>query len=91
MSSGSHARFRQLSFPPPSRGLASPGSSIVTRAALEKVYQQLLLEDSASQTGAHLDPLMEGETVEPERYFHAVDAFKMPRTVFDERRKVFER
>lgn len=34
---------------------------------------------------------MDGELVDPHRYFHAVDAFKMPKIVFDERRKTFEK
>jgi hypothetical protein len=65
------------------------GSSIVTRAALEQVYQQLLLADSVKDD-SH-EHLFDGETVDPNRYFHVIDAFKMPKVVFNHRRKVFER
>jgi DNA polymerase epsilon subunit 2 len=68
------------------------GSSIVTRAALEKVYQQLLLEDTASR-GVHdvgMSDVHTGEAADPERYFHVIDAFRMPKTIFNERRKAFE-
>jgi DNA polymerase epsilon subunit 2 len=69
--------------------LSFAGSSIVTRAALEQVYQQLLLADSVKDD-SH-EHILEGEVVDPNRYFHVVDAFKMPKTIFDQRRKVFER
>ncbi|UZJ52846.1 hypothetical protein CBS101457_002166 [Exobasidium rhododendri] len=70
-------------------GKDDQGSSIVTRAALEHVYQQLLLADSVKDD-AH-EHFLEGEVVDPKRYFHVVDAFQMPKTIFDQRRKVFER
>lgn len=62
---------------------------MVTRTALEKVYQQLLLEDTAQVNPD--EALIDGEMVDPDRYFHVIDAFKMPRVVFDERRKTFEK
>jgi hypothetical protein len=61
----------------------------VTRAALEHVYQQLLLEDSAKDDIQ--EHFIDGEVVDPNRYFHIIDAFRMPKTVFNARRKVFER
>lgn len=61
----------------------------MTRAALEHVYQQLLLADTAA--GAEHEHLAEGEVVDPDRYFHVIDSFRMPKVVFDPRRKVFER
>lgn len=69
---------------------STEGPSIVTRAALEKVYQQLLLEDTAQE--------VQGETqdgridmIDPDKYFHPLDVFKMPKIIFDERRKIFEK
>lgn len=61
----------------------------MTRAALEQIYQQLLLADSAKDEVQH--HFVDGELADPNRYFHVIDAFRMPRTIFNQQRKVFER
>lgn len=72
-----------------SAGKGEQGSSIVTRAALEHVYQQLLLEDTPNE--GIKEHFIDGEVVDPTRYFHIIDAFNMPKTTFNAKRKVFER
>lgn len=79
---------------------------MVTRPALERVYAQLVVSDTAASTsssanatngaGATEHPhehgdLTAGERADPHAHFAVVDALKMPRVVFDPRRKVFER
>lgn len=68
---------------------SSEGPSIVTRTALEKVYQQLLLEDTAQEVQDTQDGQM--DVIDPDRYFQAMNVFDMPKIVFDERRKMFEK
>ncbi|EPQ28615.1 uncharacterized protein PFL1_03918 [Pseudozyma flocculosa PF-1] len=82
---------------------ADPGvsSSVVTQEALKHVYDQLCMADSAGgAAGASttattisqaIHDLTEGERPNPDRYFHVINAFDMPRVVFDPQRKVFER
>ncbi|PWN52289.1 DNA polymerase epsilon, subunit B [Violaceomyces palustris] len=86
-------------------GKLSLSGSVVTQAALEKVYAQLVVEDSAAGTETaesrqdpqshnylhHHHDITDGERPNPEKYFNVVDAFKMPRVVFDQKRKVFEK
>ncbi|MCO5589717.1 hypothetical protein L7F22_043685 [Adiantum nelumboides] len=69
---------------------STEGPSIVTRAALEKVYQQLLLEDTAQEVqGQTQDGRL--DVIDPDQYFHPLNVFEMPKIVFDERRKMFEK
>lgn len=56
---------------------------------MEHVYQQLLLADSANDDIQ--EHFIDGEIVDPNRYFNVVDAFRMPKTVFHPSRKVFEK
>ncbi|KAK0521797.1 DNA-directed DNA polymerase epsilon, subunit B [Tilletia horrida] len=65
--------------------------SMVTQTALERVYARLVAQETSASTLEAHDPLTEGETVDPARYFHVIDAFKMPRIRFDQHRKTFER
>ena len=69
---------------------STEGSSIVTKTALEKVYQQLLLEDTAQEVqGEKQDGRM--ERIDVDQYFHPLNVFEMPKIIFDERRKIFEK
>lgn len=80
-------------------------TEVVTAAALEKVYSQLVVADSAAHTthnsatsaaiagnGVHRHPheLTDGELPDPHRYFGVHSAFSQPKLVFDPIRKVFE-
>lgn len=74
--------------------------SIVTRTALERVYESLLVADTAASAtqierlqndATSRDPLTYGEKADPHRFFHVIDSFALPKIIFDERRKVFER
>lgn len=77
---------------------ASEGPSMVTKTALEKVYQKLLLEDTAKGSlaegemgGAGMNGEEMEELVDPDDYFHPLNVFEMPKIIFDERRKMFEK
>ncbi|KAN0061752.1 DNA-directed DNA polymerase epsilon, subunit B [Thecaphora frezii] len=78
---------------------ANLSSSVVTQEALQRVYEQLCIADSAAtnlSSGSNgvshaIHDLTDGERPDPHRHFHVIDAFSMPRHVFDPQRKVFER
>ena len=60
---------------------------VVTRDALQHVYDQLLVEGESSSAVA----VTQGEAPDPERFFSVVDAFAQPRVFYDHSRRVFER
>ncbi|WFD36398.1 DNA-directed DNA polymerase [Malassezia cuniculi] len=60
---------------------------VVTRDALQHVYDQLLVQGESSSAAA----VTQGDAPDPERFFSIVDAFAQPRVVYDHSRRVFER
>ncbi|WFD32012.1 DNA-directed DNA polymerase [Malassezia sp. CBS 17886] len=75
-------------------GLHAGGDEmVVTSAALQKVYDQLLVESADAQHGesASAARVTHGEQPALEKYFSVCDAFRQPRIVFHPLRKVFER
>lgn len=62
---------------------------VVTRDALQYVYDQLLVQGTESSSAAAA--VTQGAAPDPSRFFAVVDAFAQPRVVFDHVRRVFER
>lgn len=69
--------------------LAGFDGLVVSRAALERVYDTLLVETAAGgSTGASVT---QGDAPDVARFFAVCDAFEQPRVVFQASQKVFER
>lgn len=66
-------------------------ASVVTRESLSRVYDQLVVADTAATSQNQHHEITDGEVADPDRYFHVIDAFKMPRVTYDQKRKVFEK
>lgn len=65
---------------------------VVTSETLRWVYNQLLVESAGGgEEDAGAARVTQGDEPRLEDYFRVVDAFAMPRVVFDTGRKVFER
>ncbi|WFD00727.1 DNA-directed DNA polymerase [Malassezia yamatoensis] len=68
-------------------------SFVVTSEILQKTYDRLVVESAESQgmpTHLQSTSVIHGDAPDRERFFHVVDAFRMPRLRFSGLRKVFQ-
>ena len=63
----------------------------MTRQSLSRVYDQLVVAETVENSEEHHHDITDGENANPDKYFHVIDSFKMPRVTYDQKRKIFEK
>jgi hypothetical protein len=85
-------------------GAAQASSSLVTRAALEAVYQQMVVAENTAvynhhdhdsmvydESGSAIHQFLDHEKPDPHNHFKVIGSYDMPRLRFDYSRKAFEK